>query len=426
MKDILIVDDQPMNLRLLTEMLDVSDYSVRAALNGSLALQAVQVKLPDLVLLDIKMPDMDGYEVCTRLKTDERTQDIPIIFLSALDEVVDKVRAFALGAVDYITKPFNTEEVLLRVKNHLSLCEAKKQLESKNAQLKTALRQLKASQDHVLQSEKMASIGRLSAGIAHEINNPLSFIASNQSTMQAYVERLRTIIGKYRELQVLVAEQVAGKFDRESCLELLEDVRKVEKQLNLDFMLDDAAEIQADNQIGVERIQKIVSGLSEFVKTDDETYQEADLHQEIETVLSVMAAQISDRIAVTKDYGQLPKIECYRNPLRQVFLNLIDNAIKAMGEEGELFIRTRCLKNKVQIQIRDSGGGIQEDKLGWIFDPFFSTRAVGQGVGLGLSIAYSIINQHCGEIKVENAPEQGAVFTITLPVRQQGESAVTE
>ncbi len=264
MKDILIVDDQPINLRLLTEMLVASGYSVRAALSGTLALHAIQAKLPDLILLDITMPDIDGYEVCTKLKTSESTQDIPIIFLSALDEVVDKVRAFALGAADYISKPYRSEEVLHRVKNHLNLSETQKMLEEKNVQLEAAMEQLKVSQEQNLQTEKMLSSGSggLSEETAFEISSAIHSIAENQCTMQDHLQLLRTVIENNCALHSYLAEQTAEKNDWERCQALLDEVKGMEAEIKPDLILIEASKIQADNQAGITRIQQIISGLS--------------------------------------------------------------------------------------------------------------------------------------------------------------------
>jgi two-component system NtrC family sensor kinase len=177
--NILVVDDTPQNLRLLAEILSNQGYQVRPVPNGKLALSAAQKMPPDIVLLDIMMPDMDGYEVCQRLKDSEVTKDIPVIFISAINDVMDKVKAFAVGGVDFITKPFQVEEVLARIETHLKICSLQQSLQEKNQDLATAIYQLQATQEHLIQSEKMAALGQLIAGIAHEINTPLGIIGSS-------------------------------------------------------------------------------------------------------------------------------------------------------------------------------------------------------------------------------------------------------
>ena len=178
-QSILIVDDTPANLRLLSEILADQDFMVRPVMDGALAISAAQIAPPDLILLDIMMPGMSGYEVCKRLKADEQTQNIPIIFISAKHEVLDKVKAFSLGAVDYVTKPFQPEEVLARVTTHLALRNLQKHLEEKNAALADTLEHLKATQEQLIMREKMAALGHLIAGVAHEINTPLGAIQAS-------------------------------------------------------------------------------------------------------------------------------------------------------------------------------------------------------------------------------------------------------
>jgi PleD family two-component response regulator len=200
--NILVVDDTPQNLRLLVSILQKQGYEVRPVPNGKLALSGARGFLPDLILLDIMMPEMDGYEVCSQLKAEERTKDIPVIFISAIDELVDKVKAFEVGGVDYITKPFQVEEVLARVETHLALQRLQKSLQNKNDELALAnqslqksnqdlvetLQQLQSAQEELIQSKKMAALGHLLAGIAHEINNPVSFIYGTIHIARGYFQ----------------------------------------------------------------------------------------------------------------------------------------------------------------------------------------------------------------------------------------------
>lgn len=177
--DILVVDDTPANLRLLSNMMTEYGYNVRQAINGKMALTAVKAVKPDLILLDINMPEMNGYEVCEQLKSNEETRRIPVIFLSALDDALDKVKAFQAGGVDYVTKPFQFEEIIVRIQNQLTIQSLQNKLQYQNNQLKTALSELQLTQAQLVQHEKMVGLMQLVAGIAHEINNPISFISGN-------------------------------------------------------------------------------------------------------------------------------------------------------------------------------------------------------------------------------------------------------
>lgn len=201
--EILIVDDTPNNLRFLSKMLTEQGYEVRKAINGAMALKSVQSEPPDLILLDIMMPELNGYEVCSALKSDQRTREIPIIFLSALDEVMDKVKAFKVGGIDYITKPFQFEEVLVRVKTHLTLRQLTQDLEKRVAErtqeMQQALRELQQTQLQLVQHEKMSTLGQLVAGIGHEINNPINLIAGNLIPAQEYIEDLLNLCQLYQK-----------------------------------------------------------------------------------------------------------------------------------------------------------------------------------------------------------------------------------
>ncbi|XZN91843.1 MAG: response regulator [Microcoleus sp.] len=201
--NILVVDDTPANLRLLAGILNGKGYKVRPVPNGELALSAARGMPPDLILLDIMMPEMNGYEVCQKIKADERTRDIPVIFISAINDVLDKVKAFAVGGVDYITKPFQVEEVLVRVETHLAMCKLQNKLKQKNEELTVALAQLKATQNHLVQSEKMAALGQLIAGIAHEINTPLGAIRSSIGNINNFLDNnLESLPVFFKELSV--------------------------------------------------------------------------------------------------------------------------------------------------------------------------------------------------------------------------------
>ncbi len=201
--DILIVDDTAENLRFLATTLTEQGYDVRSAISGSLALMGAQAAPPDLILLDIKMPDMNGYEVCKQLKTLEKTCEIPVIFISALNEVLDKVKAFSVGGADYITKPFQMEEVLARVENQLTIRrlnqELEKRVEERTAELKKACYNLQEAQLQLVQNEKLATLGQLVAGVAHEINNPVSFIKGNLNFTEEYIQDLLNLLSLYQE-----------------------------------------------------------------------------------------------------------------------------------------------------------------------------------------------------------------------------------
>lgn len=436
--DILVVDDTPINLRLLSNLLSERGYEVRKAISGKLALLAASSHPPDLILLDIMMPDMDGYEVCQHLKASPITCDIPVIFLSALDDVADKMKAFDCGGSDYITKPFQVKEVIARVQNQLTILQQKKQLQLQNillqkeiterqeaelllksqtTKLEEALQELKRTQSQLVQTEKMSSLGKLVAGFAHEINNPVTFISGNINHAYEYMQNLLDLIEVYQ------AEYPRQTPAIEQALELLD----------LAFVKEDLQKLIESMNVGVERIRNIIFSLQNFSRLDQAQVKPVDLHEGIESALILQKSRLVKesgevKIQVIKHYAQLPKVTCYPGEINQVFMNILSNAIDALEEakqkgffmekEPTITIYTELEGNDfVEVRICDNGVGISEEVKSQIFDPFFSTKPVGRGTGLGLSISYSIVVEaHGGQLNCFSIPGQGAEFKITLPL----------
>ncbi|MDJ1183804.1 response regulator [Roseofilum sp. BLCC_M143] len=440
--NILLVDDTPNNLRLLSSLLGKQGYKVRSVINGMMALKAASAKPPDLILLDINMPEMNGYEVCEKLKANETTRSIPVIFLSALDDVLDKVKAFEVGGCDYITKPFQIEEVVVRVENQLQLRQAQRMLseqnvlleqeicdrkriqaslEAREVELQQALNEIKSTQMQLVQKEKMASLGQLVAGIAHEINNPISFIYGNVTYANDYFLSLVNVLRIYQEHYPKPLPAVENA---------IEDI-------DLDFVVEDLGKLMNSMQTGVERIHAIVLGLRIFSRLDEAAIKAVNLHEGIDSTLLVIQYRLQatnnrPAIEAIANYGDLPKVTCSSGQLNQVFLHLIENAIDALDSRyldpnldpsivPTIQISTKSIDdNRVQICFTDNGIGIPEEITNRIFDPFFTTKNVGQGTGLGLSICYQIIvEQHQGELRYEALPGGGSQFIIEIPVYRE-------
>ncbi|MEM7655878.1 MAG: response regulator [Bacteroidota bacterium] len=409
-------DDTPDNLRLLSAILAAHGYEVRKALSGRMALTACQMMLPDIVLLDINMPQMSGYEVCRQLKADERTNDVPIIFISALDDVLDKVKAFDLGGVDYITKPFHRAEVVLRVENQINLRLLQVRLKEKNFLLQEALNNLKAAQAQKIQDEKMVALGNMVAGIAHEVNNPISFIYGNLEYTSEYVRQLVTVVEEYQRAY----PQPTPK------------IQQLAEEIDLNFITTDLQKLTAAMNRGAERIRSIVIALQNFSRHEQSNLKSVDIHKGIDSTLMMLQHRLQETkhrssIAVMKKYGKLPLIYCYASELNQVFMHLLNNAIDALDDKSEIYpsenpqikITTETVAPlSVKISIADNGLGIKENARSQLFDPFFTTKPVGKGSGLGLSISHQIIVQkHQGKINFSSSEQGGTEFFIEIPIK---------
>lgn len=415
-----MVDDLPENLEVLMRALK-PHFQVRAVRSGKQALRDSEIPpVPDLILLDIMMPEMDGFEVLARLRDNPKTRGIPVIFVTARDDDKDEQHGFDLGAVDYITKPIRPAVVLARVRLHLELKQARDRLAEQNDMLEARIlertRELEHSQRQTMMSEKMAAIGLLAAGIAHEINNPTSFISTNLHMLNRYQQNLREMISIYRHTieQILPAVQMgSNSAGGENLLSALMDQ---ETELDIPFILEDLPNLIKDSCEGIDRITKIVQDLKFFSHPGEDSMQLVDINRNLDSTLNIVWNEIKYKATVTRNYGQLPHVNCYPQQMNQVFMNLLVNAAQAIVNRGEIQISTRENNGFIEITISDTGQGIPPDKIGKIFDPFYTTKPIGKGTGLGLNLSYSIIKKHNGTIDVQSEVEKGTIFTIRIPV----------
>ncbi|MFZ2852746.1 MAG: ATP-binding protein [Rhodocyclaceae bacterium] len=271
---------------------------------------------------------------------------------------------------------------------------------------------LEQAHNQLLQSEKMASIGQLAAGVAHEINNPIGYVNSNLSTLGDYAGDLLELIAAYES-----AEAALPQAERDALAEL-------RRRLDVDYLKTDMLAILAESKEGIDRVKKIVQDLKDFSHTDEGKYLWADLHQGIDSTLNIVANEIRYKADVVKEYGDIPQVECMASQLNQIFMNLLVNSAHAMSSErrGKIFVRSGMGDHDtVWIEIADDGCGIPPENMQKIFDPFFTTKPIGQGTGLGLSLSYGIVQKHHGRIEVSSEVGKGTAFRITLPVRQPAE-----
>ncbi|NJN76352.1 MAG: response regulator, partial [Synechococcaceae cyanobacterium RL_1_2] len=403
------------------EILKVHDFESLSADNGTTGLLLAESKRPDLILMDVVMPEMNGFDTCGKLKLNPLTRDIPVIIMTGLSKEEAIVKGFEQGAVDYISKPFSEEELVARVSVHINLRHLQETLEfqvaERTAELTKTLKDLESAQLQLIQSEKLSSLGQLLAGLAHEINNPLNFIDGNLDHATEYISDVLAIVEMYE-----------GKF-----AQLPLDIAEFADEADLDFVKEDLPKLLESMRVGTKRIKSIISSLKNFSRKDDQTKQPMDIHEGLDTTLMILGNRIKGKgkrpqIEIVKKFGAIPPVICYPSQLNQVFMNILANAIDAIEEAlaqpttpdfvPTIEIQTQAINNTwIKIMIVDNGVGITTEFQSHIFEAFTTSKPIGKGTGLGMSISYKIITEnHGGELTVTSEPGQGATFSLMIPL----------
>ncbi|TBR09308.1 MAG: sensor histidine kinase [Lysobacter sp.] len=287
------------------------------------------------------------------------------------------------------------------------------ELQQRHDELERTYRRLSGAQEQLLQSEKMASIGQLAAGVAHEINNPIGYVHSNLGTLREYVSALFGMIDAYST--ALAAPDPMSQRDT---------VQAQRQRLDIDFILGDLPQLLDESREGIERVTRIVQDLKEFSHVGrNEAMRPSDLVKGLESTLNIVWNDLKYKVKLEKHYGEMPPVECHPSEINQVFMNLLINAGQAIAERGVITLACGAEDAEAWISIGDSGCGIAEESLGRIFDPFFTTKPIGRGTGLGLAISYRIIEKHHGRIDVSSRVGTGTTFRIVLPLRQPAATA---
>lgn len=379
----------------------------------------------DILISDIMMPAITGFELLELLRADEKYDDIPIIMLTSLDDIDAYKKCFDLGAFDYINKPINTIELHSRLKvaieaknnsnNLKSLLEITKK---QNEELKQINAELTEAKFSLVQSEKMAAIGQLAAGIAHEINNPMGYVSSNFDILRKYYERIKEYLD-------FINPEIQG--DTFSCSQeascALKEINQKYKDLNLNYILNDVENLFIDSANGIKRITDIVQSLRVYARStkdnESDTYVLLELLQQVMLIIKNEVKYVATiKLGVPEDII----LYCNKILIGQVFVNIIVNAAQAIKSQnrntlGVIKINARYIDSCIEIEISDDGPGIPQENLLKVFEPFFTTKEIGKGTGLGLSITYDIIvNKHNGSISVKSEYGKGATFIITLPI----------
>ncbi len=408
---ILIVDDELVSRKKLEKIME-SLGECESVENGEDALKiAMTENPPDLILLDIMMPGMGGYEVCKRLKAAPETKDIPVIFLSAMDDKADIIQGLEMGAVDYITKPFQKAEVKARALTHLSLKKMREDLYAQNIILESQVKEIQEKTDQLRQKDlqliemdRIAGIGTLAAGIAHEINNPLGFVKSSIGFLKKGMDKMVGALGYWDDKPVSEP--------------LLKDYNDYLAQINFEH-LTGSLDTKFDRiQRGIERIMKIVNSLRSFSRLDMEAIGKIDINQSIEDAVEILSTQDAKDVELIKELQEVPLMKCSPNEINQCLLHVLKNALDAVDHKGIIKMMTSYNEDENQtiVRIVDNGKGMSPEVLRQALNPFFTTKPVGSGTGTGLSLTERIIKRHGGMINVSSKEGEGTTVTMTLPV----------
>ena len=407
-KRILIVDDEEPIRRLFATILS-AHYSCATASNAEEALVMLSGEEFALVISDVIMPGLSGIEFLRKIT--ESYPETGVIIVSGIDRTQRVLDAVRLGAFDYLLKPCEAvvlERCVERALERRALLRAarhyKHDLEKRNEELARRKSELERLYAQIVHNEKMASLGQLAAGVAHELNNPAGFIYGNMEVLKDCAADLRRLLALYDE--VPLEPETAAR------------VAALRVEIDYENTLSDLSSIIADCREGAERISDIVQNLRTFSRLDEAEVKRVDIHEGIESTIRLLSRFYSaGHIALHREYKDLPLVDCYAGQLNQVWMNLLVNAAQAIDGAGEVRITTGLRNEMALVSISDTGSGITPEDRKKIFDPFFTTKPIGEGTGLGLSTSYSIVRRHGGLIGVDSTPGRGTTFTVALPIK---------
>jgi signal transduction histidine kinase len=415
--EVLIVDDNADMRRLLADLIG-KRYRIRLARNGAEALERTRERIPDLILTDVMMPVMSGTELCSAIKSNPKFDRIPVMLLTSKAEREMKIKGLELGADDYVTKPFHPRELMARVdslvrvrilQDELSIRNAL--LESTNEELKSTLIELREAGSQLVQAERLAAVGELAAGIAHEVNNPVNFALNAIRTLQSEIGNVEGVLRKLYAIDWSDPSRLEAR---------VAELHKIQDSLDFDEAAETLGELLAIATEGLERTTRLVGDLRDFASPSDGVRMDMDVRRGLESTLQLVNHNIRDASieVVTRFDDDLPLIPGDAGSINQVFLNLLKNATEAMvNMGGTICVTARQEEASILVEIHDDGPGIAAEDLPEIFEPFYSTKSAGSGTGLGLSMSRRIVTEHGGTIEAVSTPGSGTTFAIRLPIR---------
>jgi two-component system NtrC family sensor kinase len=414
------------------------DFELDSAFQGEQALEKVKLSIQQqlpyaLAFVDVRMPPgWDGIQTIEYLW--QVDPDLQVVICTAYSDHSWQETFSRLGNSDnllILKKPFESVEVL-QMANALvhkwnSTAQAKMkladmeeqitqrtlELSTKNQQLESKIAELNQTRSQLIQSEKLASIGQLAAGIAHEINNPLGFIHSNLDVLSNYIVGIRKVMQAEDQLTDLIKH---ANIDNDNINTHVNELDSLRSKLDMAYIFNDMPDLISEALSGTARVKEIVADLKDYTHMNQQSMGLEDINHLIEQAISISSNETKHHFKIVKNFSPLPKINCWRSKLIQVVLNLLLNANQAISQDGTVEIATKYEKNQIKIRVKDNGCGIKTQDLDKIFDPFFTTKEIGTGTGLGLHICHSIITSHGGTLSATSQPGQGSCFTISLPI----------
>ena len=408
LEKILIVDDEEIVRRFHFDCLS-SRYRCFEASSAEEALEILEEENISLVLTDWVMPGMSGTTLLRRVIAD--FPNTPVVMVTGVDHPERALDAMRFGAFDYLLKPSQPDSLditveralrhrALQIKNE----QYKADLELQNIELARQKAELERLQGRIIQTEKMASVGQLTAGIAHELNNPLGYISGNLQILDQYFQDIRRLLNVYENADLSI--------------EYAERIERIKGEIRYGELPENIRSVIADCVDGTGRVSELVENLRVFSKLDQPEFTKTDINRDINATVKLLGRFFEkENVSLKLNYGSVPKIDAYPAHLNQVWMNLLLNAAQAVeANGGEVSVTTRVMDGEVVIKISDTGGGIAPENLHRIFEPFFTTKTIGQGTGLGLSTAYGIVEEHCGTISVTSGSGKETTFTVNLPI----------
>jgi two-component system, NtrC family, sensor kinase len=391
---VLIADDDSVSRRLLQSYLQKWGYEVTAAKDGAEAWGLFEGGSFPMIITDWMMPELDGPGLLRLIRSAQRPGYVYAMLVTAKSEKEDLVEGMEAGADDFLTKPFDRDELRVRLRAGERIIR----LEQNVREARVAL----------IQTEKLASLGRLAAGVAHEINNPLSFVVNNLSLLRRDVLDAMRVLDKYREGGDSLARAEPG---------LAAEAARLEEEIDLPYLRGNLPRLFESSADGLRRVRAIVQNLRDFARLDEAEFKEVDVNAALRSTLEALGHESYKKaIRVEAAFQELPPVTCHAGKINQTFLNILLNAIQASEREGQIDVRTRPDgEAAVLVEIEDHGSGIRPEDLPHIFEPFFTTKPVGAGTGLGLSVSYGVVRDQGGTIEVESVVGHGSLFRIRLP-----------